>query len=229
MSTIPKSLREDLLAELLFINSLTDSSGNGYTLSNNGTTVTSDYLNRANRARNFVAASTQYLYNGTLLDTVPTGFTVSFWVSSTNGFSSASSTNEYLISKENISGADRFNILFDAATGSIRVFYEESNNGTLDLYSTTTTWTADVWRMVTFTWGTTNGAVLYIDTIAEDTNASDTTVMGNGTNNDFIIGSARTFAATLNGNMTAIRVWGREITDTNEIKQLYLRGIGTPI
>ncbi len=168
--------------------SLTVDDAGAYTLTNNNTvTDANGILNTGFGAE--LNGSTQYFTQATLLDVVPSNLVIGFVFKADDGQAAGA---QYVFTKLNVNTQD--NISFSIGTDGTCVFAtEEGNNGDKLLYATGKLDNgANPWHFAILTWDTTYGKRMYIDgqLVGEDT--AETTLMGNGTESDFTIGSLAT-------------------------------------
>ena len=126
-----------------------------------------------------------YAVQATFLDDFPDEFSMSLWVNFPTGWTSAASANAIFVSKRNIKNQDRMFIIAESADGTITFATEAYNGGYTKLATPQTSWTADQWYNLTFTWGTQSGKSIYVDGVLATNDATKTTLMRDGAYSDF--------------------------------------------
>ena len=128
-----------------------------------------------------------FIQEGTLLDVVPAAITIEMWFKTDNPLQ----YSNYLFSKINkgTSYYDWFQTQFLQTDYSIDLSGAESGHTPAKATnSTTTAWDIDTWYYVAFVWDTTRGLEIWVNGAMESNNTDATTLMANGTDNDFYIG-----------------------------------------
>jgi hypothetical protein len=139
------------------------------------------------------------LYNETLLDIVPANSIVySCWFKADDG---QPADKSYLMGKHNNDTAGQSEDLFRvgiSTQGRIIVNSEENDNDAVSISSSTLLPNgATNWYNVVACWDTTNGLRLFVNSKLEAQDTDQTTLMANGTDNQFTIG-ARDLNGTIN-------------------------------
>jgi len=189
---------------------------------NNGTAyggVTYQAGGKLNTALSFDGSS-GYMTQTTLLDTMPSALSLAFWINPGITYDSSLAENDYVFSKPNISDQDRIKANFTASDGRFNIWTEEGDNGVKSLYTTTNIWAADTWYHIGFTWDTINGKQLYVNGVLENSDATATTLMGNGTDFDFFLGSSNGPVYFFNGVIDEFAIWNTPLT-ADQIRKLY--------
>lgn len=168
-------------------NILADATGNNYALTNGGSvTVDSGIFGNGNNAWRFNGSS-QYLTQSTLLDVVPSnGIAIHLNFKADVGSPAATKA---LFSKLNTSGSLDYFFAVLTTSGQIRVYTANSSTGTS--IGSVTTVVSGTWYDVWFCWDVFYGLRLYVNGILEARDSSFTTLMANGTYDDFALGSYR--------------------------------------
>lgn len=167
-------------------------------------------------------------YHATLLDTVPvTGFWVSAWVRFDATFDSGASLVSAVYGKDNITGQDAVLLYFNPANGKLTFVFNQNNVGSIALSGTTTSWTGGTWYHIVSKWDTTDGVELWANGSREANDAGETTLMRDGTSNDFFLGNHYDPAADrpFEGNIDSVVFGSGNLTSAN-IAWLYNSGNG---
>ncbi len=127
----------------------------------------------------------------TLLNVMPTSgeFSISFLMYLPNGWDNTETTRDEIMEKVNNTAVDEMQIELDDGTGSLSWDTEEGNNGVKTLDTVKTSWASATWFHIVLTWGAA-GKKIYIDGTLDNTDASATTIMGDGTGKDLVFSSA---------------------------------------
>ena len=205
-----------------------DSSGNGYTLTNNNTATFA--TGKINNGAVLASASTQYFSrtdaNVANLDFAATDFTLNGWVNWTSAIPASgtvqsfmgkfdSAARQYLFSLYNIDGS-QIHLISEIGDGA-------SNASQQDV-----SWTpsAATWYMVTLRYTTsTKASDFSVNASAQGATQTGTVALGNGSA-DFRVGSG--FGAggrLMNGSMDEWGAWNRRLSDA-ELTTLYNGGSG---
>lgn len=189
---------------------LTDSSGNGYTLTNNNVVVAADGILGAGYGAQFNGVN-QSLSHATFLDTVLSSIAMELWFRADDGQPGSA---ERIIDKANVGGQDFLELNLET-DGALRILTEEGNNGNRELLSSIRLPNGlSEWVHLVFGWDTTFGRRLWINGVLEavDGAAGGKVLMGNGTASDFTIGSAAGGAAAFAGRVGMFRVREKVLT-----------------
>ena len=185
----------------------TDEEGT-YTLTNNNSVTNTAGIDGSDFAIS-LNASSQFMSQATLLDTVPTSIGIELWFKSSDGQPASA---QYLVNKENIASEDRLRLYIDT-TGIIYFLTEENNNGNNNISSSTVLANgSNPWHHLIATWDTTNGKRLWIDGVLESQDSGETTLMNNGTAEDFAIGAGATGTGYFGSTIGTVRVFDKVIT-----------------
>jgi hypothetical protein len=185
-----------------------DSSGNGYTGTNNGST---SVLGKRFFARDFASASSQYITMGNVLDFTTNNFSIAFW------FKSSSGTSGYLVGKHTV--ASGYYLVYFNGFGSLALYLQ--TDGSNWKQTTYTTNLADgTWHHCV---GTRTGAsnptlALYTDGVLRSTTDQSSGTVTTVTN----VGSL-TFSSLdslYNGSLDDVRIYNRALSAT-EVNQIY--------
>jgi len=198
------------LALYPFLNGdLTDDSEGTYDLTNNNTVTDANGIMGSDNAADFDGTD-QYFNQGTLLDVTPAAIAIDFWMLPDDGMPAGTS---YIFAKDNVTGEDRFKC-FLQNDGTIGLVAEESNNGPITLKSATvlTNGAQTEWIHVLCAWDTTYGLRLFINGVLEACDSSMTTLMGNGTDSDFLIGATAGPASYFAGLLSQVRIRNQVLT-----------------
>lgn len=161
-----------------------------------------------------VDGSSQYLTQATLLDTVPAAIAIMFRFIPDVTIDSGLASPVYILQKQNVVVQDRIQIFFEDTTGKIVMFTEQANAGNKLLGSVKVSWTAGTEYHVVFTWDTTNGKRIFVDGSLDTSDGVETTLMGNGTAEDFFLGSTSSPSLYFDGKIADFRVYNRIMTTT---------------
>jgi len=175
---IADSLVSKTVAYYKFNNTILDSA-NGYDLTEDGTLNADGIIDYS---RQWDEITDSLSHNG-LLDTIPaswTAITISFWVKWTN-----CDDNKYIYYKSNVDGHNRILTNINANCG-IR-FQTEANNGGTKII-TSNNMSVNKWHHVILEWSESTGKKIYVNGSLDVSDATATTLMGDGTNTDFFIG-----------------------------------------
>jgi len=206
------ALTDNLLA-FYKLNDLTDSSGNGNTLTNNGNVTFSS--GKIGNAAEFTADNDKYLtIENNLGQITETGFSVSMW------FKKYTDTNSYLIDSEASSQYGWF--LGANAGGSIWFLGGEGSWSIVKQINPDTSWVVDQWHHVVITSNSSGDLSYYIDGQVQST--SDSGVSWTPAGLRFGSNSFDS-AANLDGQIDAVGIWNRALTEP-EIAALYNSGTG---
>ena len=166
-----------------------------------------------------------YISQPTLFDTTPSNIGVSFWFMLDSAFDNGAAANESFGGKSNVANDDRFWIYLENADGKLYFKTEENGNGDKDIASDRSYWAANTWYHIVVNWDTTNGMRMWVDSVLQtDVDATATTLMANGTNNDFYIGIHLDGASTpLNGKMDEVRIYDIAFS-ASDVQAIYERG-----
>jgi len=218
MSTILKSLREDLVCEWLMNGNLNDTSGNGYTSTIAGPILTTDELNRKDRAYAF-SGIPQYLAFNKLQVAGP--MTIAFNIKNTTSITAVIfDTGGFTSSTEGM-------VIYQVS--GILSFYVSDGSSIFGPVVLSGNIADGKWHTVVFTWtgiSGTNGIKCYVDNVLT-MGTSNKTWSGNSTW-QYRFGPTQGGNTAINGSMSKIRIWDRILT-AEEAKQLTIKGIGTPI
>lgn len=163
-------------------NAAYDKSGNGYDLSLSGTEWVSGKYGSALRFNGDTVT------NGTLLDTVPSALTLEAWFK----LSSNLTSNREILRKQN-AGGERLCLYLRSTTDGTPygiTFDTEAASGGYTALAATSKWHLGEWIHLAVTWDATNGKRIYVNGALENSDATKTTLMGNGTLGDFLVGSS---------------------------------------
>ena len=164
-----------------------DSSSNGYTQASGSAAYKSTSYDDDDAGSCFDCKAGQDLTFDTILDAVPSTGTIVFWIKPDSTIDSSIATPPHLLCKVN-NDVNRMYIYFTSGQGYIRVDYEYNSGGyTIGPHTTTTTWTADTWYHVAFTWDGTNWK-WYVNGVLETTHPRTQKPMLNGSSRDLEIG-----------------------------------------
>jgi len=157
--------------------------------------------------------------NATYLDVVPAAINFAFWFCVDETFDSGAGTDMFLVWKKNITDDDRLNIRLEADDGKLTFQTEENANVHTDLDSTTATWTGGQWYHAVLTWDTTNGKRIFVNGALEATDAGETTLMSNGTGDDFTLGN-RAAGGWYGGKMAELVTY-HEVLSVADVMNIY--------
>ena len=124
----------------------------------------------------------------TLLDVTPSAITIEMWFKSDANISSISSPN-YMVRKINADN-DNMEIRINSSgdyDGKVHFWTKDGIGSSTTLKGTTTIWTAGTWYYVVFIWDTVRGKEIWVNGVMENSIIGETTLMGNGTSEDFRI------------------------------------------
>ena len=120
---------------------------------------------------------------GNVLDTVPAGLSYGAWIKPTD----KGAAGHGWLEKYNIVNQDRIFAYYDENNDKFVAAWEENDNGVVTLSSSTGK-SPDTWYFVFFTWSVSDGTVLYVDGEIEDSDATATTLMRDGTARNLLLG-----------------------------------------
>ena len=213
---------------------LADSTSNGHTLTNVGSSVLAA-AGLISGAADFDAAADTELTAAAIWDTMPTGTgddSIAFecWFNTDTTYTAGSppSTNLHLTSKNNLSAQNRFYVYINTSSALI-LQGEENNNGNLVLTSTTTTWTAGTWYHVCGLWSETLGMELWVNGVRETNSAGNTTLMANGSSDNYTIGGTDELGGVFNwdGQIDEVRVYSGTTIPVDWCKSSYYSALKT--
>jgi len=215
-----KSLQDGIVLDFQ-MNDLKDFSGNGYTGTATGTTLTSDQLGRSDKARSFNGSSDYISFSSALSFTSNSPMTIAVWINRTSA-----GNIDPIVDKYTTTGGDRREYVLGFTASYLYFFgFDETNDGTRGRYA------PDVSTGWHFIVGTYNGGTattswkIYVDGVQTDTtnvsvgtfvsmiNTSKTMDIGNTT-----VGLGSGY---FGGNIGHVLMWNRELSVT-EIFQLYI-------
>jgi hypothetical protein len=177
-----------------------------------------------NKALNYDGTDDRVIQN-TLLNTVPSELTISGWFKPDATGMSASMTG---LGKVNIASQDRLYLFFtmSGASPSTITFDYEANDGGYNTVDSGFTWVDDTWYQVTITWDTTNGIIMYINGEQRATDSNATTLILNGTSDNFVIGNYLSSGAGLpfKGTIDELKVYNFALTE-DQVRIDYNRGV----
>lgn len=211
---------------------LTDATGRGNNLTNNGATEVSSSLPfaQSTTAIDLASGSSQYLTaadNNDFSVTTTNKLTIEFWFKLTS-----LSNNNFAIYKGN-TGAFEYGFLVGNASGAVQVnFWNSAGSSRYGSVTANSVVTTGTWYHLAYTvddsvaWDNANGK-LYLDA-TESTNSylgSSANSLSNG-NQDFNIGRNPFSSVFFNGKLDEIRVWNtvRSQSDINTNKSVRLTG-----
>lgn len=224
MSTIPKSLRDGLVCELLMNGNANDTSGNGNNGTVNGATLTTDMLGRANRAYDF-DGSNDYVSVPSSSDLqLTTVFTINMWIyrDSDNG------TYERFLSK----GTTGYDYWFQIQNVDVLQIGFRNSGESYYLNSISTISTGQWYNIVGIFDGT--EFKIYIngnlDNSGYSSSSNPSGQSAQTSTEDLNFGRlyAGVWYYNFNGKIALTRIYNRALTQA-EIQQLYIRGIGSGI
>lgn len=210
---------------------LDESSGNAAdsvgsnTLTNNNTVTYS--AGKINNGANFVAASTQWLSAGNVINN-PTALSISLWVKGTAGVHET-----FLAKVANSAGGNSGYTLGIVAGGSAYTLLQTNGTTYAQRKNTTTIFDGTNWHHIVWTWdGTKNadssaGQVVYVDgSSAGDAEGGSSGTVGSMSNTDsFNLGREDGGNFYLNSSIDEVGIWSRALTSA-EVTSLYNGGAG---
>ncbi len=199
-------------------NFLTDSTTHTKTLVNSTTVgITGGIFGGADGGAHFDGAN--YLYQGTLIDTMPSGAVdIDFWISVDDG---QPSTIQYLFKKVNVTGTD-YMIGYLDTTGKIIFKTRENGNPEKSIISQTTLPNGPTgFYLLSFNWDITNGMRLAVNGSIEASSSTATTLMASGTSEDFLIGSNSGGTNLLTGKIALFRVRNKILVGKKDFDLAY--------
>lgn len=223
MSTIPKSLRDGLVCELLMNGNANDTSGNGNDGTVSGATLTTDMLGRANRAYLFNNNDSYYIRTPEFEPT-----SIAIWFKNNNVITTSNA--EAFLVEYPYSGAAgqsngiRLGTVTINATNEIVSIIDDGNSNLFYWNSSTISSISAEWHHMVFVWNGTNYNLYY------DGEDKGTAIVVGSPNK---LGSkvwdiGRYSTIEWDGKIESMIFWNRALTQA-EIQQLYIRGIGTGI
>ena len=179
-----------------------DSSGNGKTLVNNNTAIDADGIMGSDNATELDGVD-QSFHQADLIDITPTALTVLISFKTDDGQPAGTIR---ILGKENIADSDQITLTL-GANGAISYLTEQANAGTVSIASSTIlpNGAAD-WALVFLNWDTTNGMRLWFNSVLEAINASETTLMADGSGENFTIGASDVPDSYFDGKIGQIAV-----------------------
>lgn len=198
------------------------SNSNDSVSTNNGTDTSITYSSgngKINNGAGFASGSSSKISMGNVAALYPTAVTYNLWVNAT------SFPNAYncLIGK-NGAGDTVFCTFYVKSNGKL-ASYIVTSGGTTNIDGTnTTTLSSGTWYMLTMTYDSTSGGVVYVNGTSDGTFAANGTI--NTTGSEFFLGYQQTYANRYwNGAIDEVGVWSRALTST-EVSNLYASGSG---
>jgi hypothetical protein len=193
----------------------TDEQGT-YTLTNNNSATNTNGITGSDFAT-ALNGTNQYYNQPTLIDTVPTNLAIYGWLQATDGQPAGV---QYMFDKTNVANSDRIFLRLQTS-GALEVIAEEGNNGNLTLRSQTILPNGSTpWYFVLINWSTNYGLRLFVNSVLESQLSAETTLMGNGTSSDFMIGADSTAGNNFAGNIGPFGVANHEFSQ-KEVDLLY--------
>lgn len=210
------TLPEDCEAYWTLDNTLSDATGNGYTLTNSGVDITA--TGKISQCGDWDGTSDYMTYPVGTISTLDStsSFTFNFWIQ----FDVTASRQDIFMSSGGTTGTYvPFMMIVGLTSGSVRVFsqkYAVANTYQID--TATSTVTTGTWYMFTIT-QTSSGYYFYINgsLIGSDTSKG---VTGDVAGYDGTLYMGRADSYKFNGKMDEVGIWSRVLTST-EILQLY--------
>lgn len=206
-----------------------DATGNGFTLTNNGTaTYSAGIINNGGDLG--TSNSSKYFSNATTCGLAfDTAFTVNFWVKMNTVPSNNTAT--YLWnwgdnSTTNKKGGMEVQYYNNSGTPELYIVRQQNAYGTNNQYGAAQTLTTGTWYMLTFTWdGSTES--LYVNGSGSALVSGSSTITGsnssNGTGTGLAVGRYLTGGSYSNAEFDEIGQWNRVLT-SGEISSLYNSG-----
>lgn len=200
-----------------------DSSGNGYTLTNNGTATFA-----AGKIYNAVdgGASNSGKYLSVSSNLGIDGGTMSYsaWVNVTTQLTGANETQSILsLGSDNTDVTYHLYYMTEASVKKIG--FNRLRNGIADGYTYyPTTLTAGTWYHIVTTYDGTNSRI-YVNGVLQATAAQSGNGSGTTTSRFFIMNSTQTTTLYFSGLVDEVGIWNRAVTSA-EVVQLYGAGFG---
>jgi hypothetical protein len=217
----PGTTAADVLALYLFQSaSMTTDEKGTYTLTNvcqvantAGPMGTAGYVTEAYGAY-FGGTSTDQCFTCDLLDSaIASGLTIDFWFRADEGVTSGSGGQcQVFFRKVNVDNSE--SIEGGLTSGGIGYFYTLVNGSADTIYTITALASGcSNWHYMLYTHDGTYGKRLYMDSLCENTRASETTIMESGSDGNFTIGAlSATNVGNFRGTMAYFRVRDKIIT-----------------
>ncbi len=229
-TTAASSIAAGILAYWKLDGNATDATGNGFALTNNGTTPYS--TGRINNAADFGASnSTKYL---SLAGASPLGLTfdmpVTFnlWVNVATGPSGNANNPFQWVDNTTTNKKGAYTLQYYNNAGTPQLYIQRQINSTNNQYGVNQTLTIGTWNMLTFTWDGSN-IYLYLNgnstPIVSGASTSTGTNSNSGLAEGFNIGYESSSGRFWWGLVDEVGVWGR-VLSSSEISSLYNSGNG---
>ena len=162
-----------------------------------------------------------YITHATYLDVVPTAINFAFWINFDATFDSGSAVRMATFAKRNVTNDDECWAQFEDGSGLFRFSTEEGGNGRKNLFTNQASWMGGVWYHIVCTWDTTNGKRIFVNGALDNSDATATTLMGNGTQTDFFFGVQFDGSSDPFGGKIAEFITYHEVLSTADVMDLF--------
>jgi hypothetical protein len=216
------SLWDDVEGRWALNNSLSDDSGNGYTLTNNNSaTFVADRDGNTNAAVQLNGVNQFLSVDGANLRGVPSEFSTSIWI---KGDTAIVGAHKALLSMYG-STTNRKHLLFihNTAEKLYQALYADTGTS-IGAFGPSTTGLSTSWIHIVTTFSDANNRLrVYVNNSLEIETTSAIGTLNDDPTGDFCIGGDPSYAATsyFDGTVDDVAYWTKELTST-EVGQLYL-------